>query len=258
MQPTDDPLYIKQYMNAGYDASGMRKAIPFVLGLTDAFLFFAAVGELFPMPLLMILVSGLIPVHALGLLLMMFPYRYQAYGRLFIGLYAIMSSLVFLFFGVELMVLMLGKWWLAYRATLFTAYAVWIAVLLTWHLGNYRNGCYAQTRKENPRLAHQRKRIGTASSVFFIVHVLFGLLTGTFVPATEMAVVLLIAAGLPYFAQHLHRFLLIRRHPDLLIIQEPYIRLSKHEHRLARKQKKSVGTVSASKPPKGKGGTRDA
>lgn len=249
MHHAADSQFIKDYLNAYYDPSIMRGAIPFVLGLTDAFLFFAVMGDLFPTPLTALLVTGLLPVHALALLLMISPYRFQALGRLFIGLFAIMGSLVALFFGVELMVLMLGKWPIAYRATIFSAYAVWIAVLVGWHLENFRNGHYAQSRKENPRLAEQQKRASTTASVFFVAHVLFGLLTGTFVPATEMAAMLLGAAGLPMLAQHLHRYILIRRHPELLILQEPRLRLSNHELRLARKRKQSVGTAKASKKP---------
>lgn len=242
MQHDADSQFIKDYMNSHYHPSAMRSTVLFGFVFTDFFLFFAILGDLFPTQLTALLVTGLIPVHVLGLLLLIRPYGYQVLGRLFVGLFAIMSSLVFLCFGVELMVMMLGKWTVPYRATLYTAYAVWIALLIRWHLENFRNRHYTQSRKENPRIAEQQKRAGKAASVFFIGHILFGLLTGTFVPATEMGIIIIIAAALPFFAQHLHRYLLIRRHPEMLILHEPVLRLSKREQRLARKRKQSVGT----------------
>lgn len=228
-----DPRYIKSYINNTYPVAKLRGTIP---GFLICFVDMPMIPWLFADPysplFLYIMAVPIVFLHLFGFWVIIKPYKRQLLAQLYIGVFGVITSICYLVLMQKLMYGVIGIRNPLYAVISIVSFGCFYPILYRWHQENLRKGNFAvSARNPVPSKSWPLALMGA-----FGAHVLYGFLVHHYFPGLFAGAFLLLIVPSTLFSLGIHKYMLMKKYPQWLKLQEPYKEKSRR-----RRKKKSAG-----------------
>ena len=231
------PEYIKHWINdKNLDVTQLRQMILFFLFLFgDVFIVLTSFADPFEAWYPYTVIPPILLLHPFALWIALNPYKRQVQAFLYLGLFSIVTAFGFLIITHKILYNMMKLESPLFMIALVLIFLLYFYFFIRWHLQRLRSGYYYSEGKAGGlQNTGNYAYLGFGAVGIFIGHLIIGYTNGMvmFSVFAGAAFVLSIISGMFFFG--LHKYLLIRQHPDWYVPQQPYRARSTKKERAAK------------------------
>lgn len=213
--------YIKQWVNGRPDTSTLRSSIiGFLLLFVDFFMIVPLYADPYEAIYLQILIPPAVLLHIWGLWIAISPYRHQVAAELYMGVFGVFVSIGYGISSIKMVYGVMGLTTPLYAIVLAGAYLAGFYALFKWHFQNLKSGYYY----EHTVIHVNGKKSSLKYASFgglgvFLGNLAVGMTSGNTTVGLLSGTLLFMAALLGVFSIGIHKYILMKRHPEWVIIQ---------------------------------------
>lgn len=215
--------YIQQFINDRVSADQLRSTIiGFLLLLVDFSMLIPLYAEPFEQIYFDILLPPIILIHLFGLWIVIAPYKRQVLAQLYLGVFALFVSLGYGIITIKLVYEAMGVTHYLYAISLALTYVLGYYLLFRSHFNKLKNGVYYRNSIEGSRGFASTLLFRSAGGIGLLLGNILNVVTsGSFVYGLLAGCLLFLALIFSYVSLSIHRYVLMRRHPEFVVIQRP-------------------------------------
>lgn len=212
-----NPEYLKHWINATPDTSNLRATILFgMLFLIDFLMVAPLYADPYEAIYLQVMIPPIVLLNVWGLWIAIAPYKNQVIAELYMGILGVFMPLGYGVCSIKLFYSVLGFTTPMYAIGLLALAVAGYYALFKSHFQKLASGYYYQARGQN---GGSQKYVSLSGLGVFLGNLILGMASGNTVIGILTGLCLLLAAMLSLLSLNIHRYVLMKRYPELTVIQ---------------------------------------